>query len=123
MTAGRLTAVEGARRPVYLAEVRALAAATGIDEPRPRRRKRTPPPPGYVRTPAAAKLLGRSASGVRSLAARGRIPAICDEDGTYWYNPVHLEMVRRAWLTAAANERGDAVDPRTPPGMTTIEGH
>jgi hypothetical protein len=60
-------------------------------------------------------VLDRSVSGVRALAARGRIPATRDEYGIYWYHPVHLEMVRRAWLVAAANERGDDVDPGKPP--------
>jgi excisionase family DNA binding protein len=113
---GQLTAEPGARRPVYITEVQALAAANRTDEPRARRRRRRPPPPGYLGTPAAAELLGRSASGVRALADRGRIPALRDEYGTYWYNPVHLEMVRRAWLAAAANDRGDEVDPRNPIG-------
>jgi hypothetical protein len=108
---GKLTAVHGSRRPLYLLEVQALAAASDVP-PRPRH-PRPPPPEGHLTTRQAAKMLGRSPSGIRQLAAEGRIPAQRDENGNYLYK--QLEMVRRAWLIAEANDRGEAVDPRSAP--------
>jgi hypothetical protein len=108
---GKLTAVPGSRRPVYLLEVQALAAALDLP-PRPHRPL---PPEDHVNTREAARMLGRSISRIRQLAAEGRIPAQRDENGNYWYKPDHLEMVRRAWFVAEANDRGEALDPRTPP--------
>jgi hypothetical protein len=110
---GKLTAVPGSRRPVYLLKVQALAAA--LDMPTRPRHPQPLPPEGRVNTREAARTLGRSISRIRQLAAEGRIPAQRDENGNYWYKPDQLEMVRRAWLLAEANDRGEAVDPRRPP--------
>jgi hypothetical protein len=110
---GKLTAVHGSRRPLYLLEVQALAAASDVP-PRPRH-PRPPPPEGHLTTRQAAKMLGRSPSGIRQLAAEGRIPAQRDENGNYLYRRDQLEMVRRAWLIAEANDHGEAVDPRSAP--------
>jgi hypothetical protein len=110
---GKLTAVAGSRRPVYLLEVQALAAA--MDLPSRPAHPQPLPPKGHVSTREAAKILGRRISRTRQLAAEGRIPAQRDENGNYWYRPEQLEMVRHAWLVADANDRGEGVDPRTAP--------
>lgn len=110
---GKLTAVPRSRRPVYPLEVQALAA--DMDVP-PRQPHPQPlPPEGCVDTREAARMLGRSISRTRQLAAEGRIPAQRDENGNYWYKRDQLEMVRRAWSITESNDRGEAVDFRTPP--------
>jgi hypothetical protein len=86
---GKLTAVPGSRRPVYLLEVQALAADTDVPPHQPL------PPEGCVNTREAARTLGPSISRTRQLAAEGRIPAQRDENGNYWYKRDQLEMVRR----------------------------
>jgi hypothetical protein len=111
--AGELRAVAKSKRPVFRHDVERYA------ENHPPQAGPPSPPPGregQIRTPEAAKILGRSSSGTRSLAAAGKIPAEQDEDGIYWYVPERLQLVLRARAAAAAVERGELPGGRQAPG-------
>jgi hypothetical protein len=95
---GKLTAVPGSRRPVYVLEVQALAAA--LDLPPRSRFSSASVARGPRQHREAARMLGRSISRFRLLAAECRIPAQRDENGNYWYKPDQLEMMRRTGLVA-----------------------
>jgi hypothetical protein len=105
---GKLIAVPGARRPVYLLEVQALAATIDLPSRPPHP---APPSEGHVNTQEAAKILGRSISCTRQLAAgtSSSRPSLPERGSD------QLEMVRRAWLIADAHGRGEAVEFRNPP--------
>jgi hypothetical protein len=115
MVDGKLAGVADSRRPDYLREVQALADALKVPGHRQQSRRGPRPPAGYVTTKEAPRLLGRSPSRIRQLAAVSLIPAQRDEIGNYWYKPEQLEMVRRARLAADAHSRGEDVDVRTTP--------
>jgi hypothetical protein len=104
ITENQLTARPGSRRPVYRKEIEQLARERNLPI---RRTPSTQPtrPEGHVNTTEAAKILSRSISRTRQLAAAGRIPAHRDDNGNYWYRPDHLEMTRRAWQAADDHER------------------
>jgi hypothetical protein len=107
---GKLPLVPGSERLVYPSDVRALPAAP----PAP---PRNPPPAtgpgGYINTRAAAKRLDLSPSQTRQLAADGRLPATRDDQGRWWFNPDHIDMVRRARQAQALAKlvRGEEAPP------------
>jgi hypothetical protein len=96
--------VPGSERLVYPSDVRVLFAAS----PAPRRKPQpTTGLDGYINTRASAKRLDLSPSQPRQLAADGRLPATRDGQGRWWFNPDHIDMVRRARQARALAKRGD----------------
>ncbi|GAA1616397.1 hypothetical protein GCM10009789_82980 [Kribbella sancticallisti] len=101
---GKLTGVQGSRRPVYLREVQQLAAAWGVPERKRGRPRPDPMPAGYTDLRGAAELLRVSVGTARRLAAKERIPAERDAAGYWQFSIEKLHLVRRARL--AADRRG-----------------
>jgi predicted DNA-binding transcriptional regulator AlpA len=101
---GKLTLVPGSRRLLYPADVQRIARTWSP----PASESQPSSPAGQVNTPAAARILGRSVSGTRRLAAAGRIPAHRDDNGHYWYRPEHLDVILRA---ERATEEADHIEP------------
>ncbi|MFD7161105.1 hypothetical protein ACFV9C_41430 [Kribbella sp. NPDC059898] len=98
ITAGKLDAWSGSRRPVFRADVQRLAETMPPSN--------WPPWEGRLSTGAVAERLGKSRSRIYGLARDGLLPAIRDAAGRYWVDPHHLEMyVRAKRLEAEAEGR------------------
>ncbi|MEV0287941.1 hypothetical protein AB0H36_27825 [Kribbella sp. NPDC050820] len=90
MAGGHLPLVPGTKSMVYPADVAAILAA-----PAPPPIRRPAGPPGYLSTKEAAERLGLTAIYVAQMAAEEKLSALF-QDGQWWFDPDHIEMVRRA---------------------------
>lgn len=94
---GRLPLVPGTTSMVYTADVATtLAAMVRPPRRRPRSSMRRPKgPPGFLNSKQAAERLGLTAIYLTQLAAEEKAPAVF-RDGQWWFDPEHIEMLRRA---------------------------
>ncbi|WP_432887953.1 helix-turn-helix domain-containing protein [Kribbella sp. CA-245084] len=87
---GELPLVPGTKTMVYPADIAAIRKTLT-----PRRIRQPQGPDGYIDTKHAAERLGLTGPYVTQLAAEEKIKAVF-QDGQWWYDPGHIEMVRRA---------------------------
>lgn len=105
VAAGKLPLVPGTQTRVYRGDVAAiLAAESAVKEAAKKAvkgrsgtpgRRRHRGPIGHLNSRQTAERLGITAIGVTQMAADERIPAVF-QNGQWWFNPEHVEMIRRA---------------------------
>ncbi|WP_432034462.1 helix-turn-helix domain-containing protein [Streptomyces antibioticus] len=84
--------------------------------------------PATLATEDAARLLGLHPRTIRRRAADGKIPAVRDDLGSWWFDAEALEALRRqqaadkaARQEAARDDQAQRLEPELPEWLTTSE--